>query len=266
MIESATNWNALQSLVQDGRAGNAVDPELFASFTVNDLLELDAWAGVSEGTAEHEPDHLQLQEYMRRSLRVIDELMLIGLQPDKAVFWFRNFPISELNNKTPMMLLADDQTTAVIAKLNSVFKTHGDTLGKCWELMRQDTVWLEEDLIQRVRMYDAFEAARLCGIAMSGQSEFLLARHLGHLGTMFYFMRHRRTCFPVYQFAATGPKPIVKRVLQFLAPYRSGWEVALWFSASNGWLNGRTPEELMDSHPRLVIDAAKQDIAEIAGL
>jgi hypothetical protein len=31
MIESATNWNALQSLVQDGRAGNAVDSELFAS-------------------------------------------------------------------------------------------------------------------------------------------------------------------------------------------------------------------------------------------
>jgi hypothetical protein len=78
MIESATNWNELQWLIQDGRAGNDIDPDVFGRFTVNDLLELDAWAGVAEGTAASHPDNPKLQEYMRRSLRVIEELLSFG--------------------------------------------------------------------------------------------------------------------------------------------------------------------------------------------
>lgn len=50
MIESATKWNDLQSLLQDGRAGKLDDPKVFADFTANDLAELDAWAGVPENT------------------------------------------------------------------------------------------------------------------------------------------------------------------------------------------------------------------------
>lgn len=105
---------------------------MFAGFTVSDLAELDACAGVPENTALNEPDNPKLQEYIRRSLRVIDELLLIGLQPDKALFWFRNFPVSELNNKAPRQLPMHDHTDAVIAQLRLVFKIQGETLGKLW--------------------------------------------------------------------------------------------------------------------------------------
>ena len=260
MIKSATNWSEFQALIQRASAGTHIDPEIFAGLTVNDLIELDGWAGVPEGTSVAEPENPKLQTYMQRSLRVINEMLLIGLQPDKALFWFRNFPVSELNNMAPRQLLKDDHASTVIAKLQQVFKAQGDTLGKLWDRMREDTIHLEEELVRRVRTYNAFDVAKLCGVAVEGRREFLLARELARRGTMFYFLRHKRSLFPAYQFNESGPKPVVKQVLDLLSPHLSGFEIALWFSAPNGWLDGEMPEELMDSDPELVMDAAKQEM------
>jgi hypothetical protein len=267
MMKSATNWRDLSSLIQDGRAGHLVDPELFATFTMNHQVELDACAGVPENTSISEPDNQKLQEYLRRSLRVIEELMWIGFDPARALFWFRSFPISELDNKSPMLLLADGNQDLIIERLNATFRSHNEPLSNHWERMRENTIRLQEDLVRRVPMSTAFQMARTCAPHRILDSEFLVARDLAKAREMFYVMWHRKPLFPKYQFDVEGrPRPIIEKILLLLSPYRSRWDIALWCSASNGWLGGRRPEELLEIEPASVLRAAEQDVAEIADL
>lgn len=267
MTKSATNWRDLSSLIQDGRAGHLVDPELFATFSMNHLVELDAYAGVPENTSISEPDDPKLQEYMRRSLRVIEELMWIGFDPARALFWFRSFPIPELDNKSPMLLLADGNQESIIERLNATFRSHNEPLRNHWERMRENTIRLQEDLIRRVPMYTSFQVARTCAPDRILDSEFLVARDLAKGGVMFYVMWHKKPLFPKYQFDAEGrPRPIIEKILHLLTTYRSSWDIALWCSAANGWLSGRRPEELLETEPASVLRAAEQDVAETADL
>lgn len=85
MIKSVTNWRDFYTLVQDGRVVYTLDPEVFAHFVVNDLLELDAYARVPENTPSSDPERLEVQQFMRKSLRVIEELM-VGFDLERALF------------------------------------------------------------------------------------------------------------------------------------------------------------------------------------
>jgi hypothetical protein len=38
-----------------------------------------------------------------------------------------------------------------------------------------------------------------------------------------------------------------------------GWELALWFLASNGWLDGGRPVDLLKSDPEGVVEAARRE-------
>ena len=63
--------------------------------------------------------------------------------------------------------------------------------------------------------------------------------------------------FPGFQFGAGGrPLPVIAQVLAVLGARLSGWELALWFTGSNGWLGGERPVDVLDSDPELVIEAA----------
>jgi hypothetical protein len=261
MTRSVINWRDFYTLAQDARVGHTLDPEVFAHFVVDDLVELDAYAGVPESTSSNAPENPRVQEYMRRSLRVIEEFMVLGFDLERALFWFRNFRLSALDGKSPMMLMTHDCLDIVIAELNRTFRVHNESLGKFWEKVREDTIFLQEDLIRRVPMYTAFQVARTCAPSRVLDSEFLVARDLAKAGTMFYVMYHRKPLFPKYQFGISGPKPLIERIIRLLSPHRSSWDIALWFSGGNGWLSGRRPEELLEAEPALVIKAAEQDAA-----
>ncbi|HEU5137431.1 MAG TPA: hypothetical protein VFU13_19975 [Steroidobacteraceae bacterium] len=267
MTKSATSWRDFSTLVQDARVGHTLDPAVFANFVLNDLVELDAFAGLAENTSATEPENPKAQEYMRRSLRVLERLMWLGFDLDRALFWFRNFRIPPLNNKTPVMLMADDCLDVVIPELSRVFQAHNESLGELWEKVREDTIFLQEDLVRRVPMYTAFQVARTCTPDRILDSEFLVARDLAKAGTMFYVMWHRKPLLPKYQFDTSGlPKLIIETIIRLLSPHRSSWDIALWCSASNGWLSGRRPDELLETEPALVLKAAEQDVAELADM
>lgn len=267
MIKSVTNWRDFYTLVQDARVGHTLDPEVFAHFVVNDLVELDAYAGVPESTSSNAPENPKVQEFMRRSLRVVEELMALGFDLERALFWFRNFRISPLEGKSPLMLMADDCLDILIPELNRTFRVHNESLGKFWEKVREDTIFLQEDLVRRVPMYAAFQVARTCAPDRILDSEFLVARDLAEAGTMFYVMWHRKPLFPKYQFDTKGrPKPIIESIIRLLSPHRSSWDIALWCSASNGWLSGRRPDDLLEAEPALVLRAAEQDVAGLADM
>jgi DNA-binding HxlR family transcriptional regulator len=64
--------------------------------------------------------------------------------------------------------------------------------------------------------------------------------------------------YPRFQFAEDGePKLVVERVLTTLPiDQMSPWELALWWAAGNGWLDGQRPVDLMDTDPDAVVSAA----------
>ncbi|SDY85088.1 hypothetical protein SAMN05661080_04804 [Modestobacter sp. DSM 44400] len=72
--------------------------------------------------------------------------------------------------------------------------------------------------------------------------------------------------FPGFQFGQDGrPLPVIAQVLVVLGERLSGWELALWFTGSNGWLGGVRPVDVLDSDAELVVEAAGHLAAELLG-
>lgn len=63
--------------------------------------------------------------------------------------------------------------------------------------------------------------------------------------------------FPAFQFADNKPKIIIEKVIRLLPDYMNGWQIAYWFSGSNGWLSGDVPKELLHMEDKILY-AAKQ--------
>ncbi len=68
--------------------------------------------------------------------------------------------------------------------------------------------------------------------------------------------------FPSFQFDESGrPRAAVAPVIAALGEGGAEWELALWFTAVNGFLGGRRPVDLLASEPRKVVEAAEQERA-----
>jgi hypothetical protein len=71
--------------------------------------------------------------------------------------------------------------------------------------------------------------------------------------------------YPTFQFDPDGqPKAIIAQVLSKLPKAVRGWELALWFTTSNGWLDGKRPVDLLDRAPKQVLLAAEQESNSLA--
>lgn len=72
--------------------------------------------------------------------------------------------------------------------------------------------------------------------------------------------------FPGFQFDGAGqPWAVIADVLDVFAGALGAWELALWFTGSNGWLGGQRPVDVMVHDPRAVVAAARHLAAEISG-
>lgn len=76
-------------------------------------------------------------------------------------------------------------------------------------------------------------------------------------GKIFALRQDGRNLYPTFQFDARWtPRPVIGDTLKALG---AGWDresVALWFTARNGWLDGRRPVDALSDEPDLVITAA----------
>jgi hypothetical protein len=124
--------------------------------------------------------------------------------------------------------------------------------------MRADTRELTELMFRNVPMLTADEAATRMtaypGTARDGD----WVRYLASRNVVFCVSHQQQDFYPGYQFAATGPKPVIAQLLAiFTSPY-SRWDIAFWFIGPNGWLGGQSPLEVLDECPDLVLHAAEQ--------
>lgn len=64
--------------------------------------------------------------------------------------------------------------------------------------------------------------------------------------------------FPGFQFDRDGqPRQVIADAVTLLGRGLSPWELALWFTSDNGWLDGRRPADILDSSPPEVLLAAR---------
>jgi CheY-like chemotaxis protein len=82
-------------------------------------------------------------------------------------------------------------------------------------------------------------------------------------GKIFSVNHGGREWYPAFQFGEDGrPLPIIAELLEILHrdTERTDWDNALWFTGYSGWLDGKTPIDLLHSDPDSVKRAAEQEI------
>jgi hypothetical protein len=79
-------------------------------------------------------------------------------------------------------------------------------------------------------------------------------------GLVFSVTYRGATYFPAFQFDAQGrPLPVIADVIRHLGGEEKGeWQLALWFTASTGWLDGQRPVDLLECGPEEVAEAAER--------
>jgi hypothetical protein len=77
-------------------------------------------------------------------------------------------------------------------------------------------------------------------------------------GRVFAVEYKGRKLFPGFQFDEQGlPRPVISAVLAALPTAQmSDWEVALWWTSANGWLDSERPVDRLDDRDALVAAAA----------
>ncbi|MBI5442187.1 MAG: hypothetical protein HY900_13375 [Deltaproteobacteria bacterium] len=85
-------------------------------------------------------------------------------------------------------------------------------------------------------------------------------------GRVFSVRYQKSELYPAFQLDEDGePRPVIRRILEAIGG-RDGWELALWFTAANGWLDDKRPVDLLDKAKREdeIVDAARRSFEPLA--
>ena len=124
-----------------------------------------------------------------------------------------------------------------------------------------DTVDLRREFFERMPVLTSAQLHERVGFPGNNPSQTGLRWR--KQGKLFSINHGGRELYPAFQLGSDGrPLPIVAELLEILGrdPDRTEWDNALWFADESGWLDGKTPIELMLFEPDLVKRAAEQEI------
>ncbi len=118
-----------------------------------------------------------------------------------------------------------------------------------------------EALMQEFGALTSTQLGELAGSKAGNQAA--LAHRWKTDGRIFSVPHHGTNYFPGFQFSSEGtPLPVIARVLEVLAGKLSAWEIALWFTGSNGWLGGARPVDFLHKNADRIVEAARQETEE----
>jgi hypothetical protein len=123
------------------------------------------------------------------------------------------------------------------------------------------TVDLRREFLERVPVLTSAQLHERAGFPGNNPSQTGLRWR--KQGKLFSINHGGRELYPAFQLGPDGrPLPIVAELLEILArdPDRTEWDNVLWFAGESGWLDGKTPLELLQSEPALVKQAAEQEV------
>ena len=97
-----------------------LSPKRFSQALHIDLQTLAAQAKVHRNTLTRSPGAREVQDFMRSALRVLKAATDVSGDVDRALFWYRNEPLSEFGYKSAELLVSDGRTEDVLRYLVAV--------------------------------------------------------------------------------------------------------------------------------------------------
>lgn len=110
------------------------------------------------------------------------------------------------------------------------------------------------------------EVADLLG--STAKNRAALAKQLKDAGKALSVRLRNQDHYPGFQFDQENQRvyPEMSGIIALLAAdYEYGWQMALWFSCDNEWLEGKTPLALWPDDRRAVVEAARSESALFHG-
>jgi hypothetical protein len=125
----------------------------------------------------------------------------------------------------------------------------------------EGTIALRREFLERVPVLTSTQLHERAGFP--GANPSATGHRWRKQGKVFAVSYGGRELYPGFQFGPDGrPLPIIAELLAMLArdKDRTDWDNALWFAGESGWLDGKTPVELLESESELVKQAAEQEV------
>jgi hypothetical protein len=110
----------LEFLKEPGLPAPVLSPRRFSQALHIDLQTLAEQAHVHRNTIARAPASRGVQDYLRESLRVIKAATDVSGDVNKALFWYRNEPLSAFGFKTAETLVSAGRTEAVLKYVMSI--------------------------------------------------------------------------------------------------------------------------------------------------
>lgn len=123
------------------------------------------------------------------------------------------------------------------------------------------TISARQEFLKHVPVLTSAEVHSRAGFVSDNPSQTALRWRKP--GKIFAVTHGGRELYPAFQFDEEGrPRPIIGELLAILRQdeQRDDWDQALWFIGENGWLDGKTPLECLDTDPAAVKKAAQQEV------
>jgi hypothetical protein len=131
------------------------------------------------------------------------------------------------------------------------------TVSPATALQAQRNAGARQELIEEFGLYDSDQVAEIAGSSANNRSA--TASRWSAAGRIFTVNHDGARVYPRFQFGTDGqPRPVIANVLDVFRPYGlDGWETALWFTTTSGWLDDERPVDLLTREPEQIVEAAQ---------
>ena len=123
-VQSATRGQGFQhfveSLREPGSPAPLLSPRRFSAALHIDLQTLAEQAHVHRNTLTRTPGSRDVQDFLREALRVIKAATDLGGDLDRALFWYRNEPLSAFGYRSAERLVSEGRSDDVLRYLASL--------------------------------------------------------------------------------------------------------------------------------------------------
>ena len=115
-----SNFDRFFDFLNDEVDPATISPKRFGQVLSLDMQTLAAKAHVHRNTISRAPEAESVQGYLRESIRVMRAAADVSGTVEKALFWFKNYPIPTFDYKTPQDLVSEQRSEDLIRYIQSL--------------------------------------------------------------------------------------------------------------------------------------------------
>jgi len=109
-VPGETFQHFIEFLQEPDESGPVLSPRRFSQAMHIDLQTLAEQAHVHRNTISRAPGSRGVQDFLRQALRVIKAATDLNGDVKRALFWYRNEPLSVFGYRTPEQLVSEGRT------------------------------------------------------------------------------------------------------------------------------------------------------------